>query len=429
MNVNITVQCETCDTKIACRVGMSNRDVQPFRFSCPVCSSPIDMTFHKTDPAEFVGASLITEPTVFSDEIPFVDLHLDFPVTFDKYVMGMTPFIKAAQRIGFKLLRVHQARLNQLNATEDKIRVFALLIKLYINEKLKPFKLSCQRNFDLPIKSDRPEDINAALYVVIAMMMWPFAMPGDNEESVEHITETLIELGREKPGAMKTFMDEVIGTKFLKNLQIDCLEIYPRILEGEITLRPALFLDFDSEYHNNPIPMRVSHAAFEDFKDLYKDISEIISKQLVLVAGINNLIKRDGHDHFMPGIGKAANGKDNTPKSLEAFADVPFGNKIGLIDDVWFDALDGGADNKLRNAIAHHKTEYNEVTQVITYYPKREGIKQEKGETISFLDFMHQLLITYREMHRLHQLIKCLFNFHYLAPQPKRDDQTVRKEA
>jgi hypothetical protein len=56
-------------------------------------------------------------------------------------------------------------------------------------------------------------------------------------------------------------------------------------------------------------------------------------------------------------------------------------------------------------------------------------MKQEKDETISFLDFMHQLLITYREMHRLHQLIKYLFNFHYLAPQPKRDDQTVRKEA
>ena len=49
------------------------------------------------------------------------------------------------------------------------------------------------------------------------------------------------------------------------------------------------------------------------------------------------------------------------------------------------------------------------------YYPKREGMRQE-GETISFPDFMYQLLFTYREMHRLHQLIKCLLNYLYLAP-------------
>jgi len=87
--------------------------------------------------------------------------------------------------------------------------------------------------------------------------------------------------------------------------------------------------------------MRVSHAAFEDFKDLYKDISEIISKQLVLVAGMNNIIKRGDHNKFLPDIGKVGE-KDNTPRNLQAFADVPFGNKSVLIDDVWFDALDGG---------------------------------------------------------------------------------------
>jgi len=31
------------------------------------------------------------------------------------------------------------------------------------------------------------------------------------------------------------------------------------------------------------------------------------------------------------------------------------------------------------------------------------------------------LLIAYREMHRLHQLIKCLFNYLYLAPPMKNE--------
>jgi hypothetical protein len=417
MNINMTIKCETCGTHIACRVGMSNRDIQPFRFNCQSCGSPIDMTFHKMDQTEFKGAKPVEDDTPF-EQMPFVDLHLDFPVTFDPYVMGMTPFMKAVQRVGFQEMSVHQARLNHLNASEEKFRLFKLLLKLYKNEKLTPYKLSAQRNFGVTIKSDKPEDINIALYVIIAQMLWPFAMPGDNERSVDQITETLIEQGKKSPKAMQAFMDELVETKFLKNLQIDCLDVYPRILDSEIAFRPALFLDFDT-YHNNSVPMRVSHAAFDDFKDLYKDISEIISKGLVLVAGMNNVIKRGDHNKFLPNIGQVGD-RDHTPKNLQVFADVPFGNKAALIDDVWFNALDGGADNQLRNAIAHHKTEYDEVTQVVTYYPKREGMRQEKAETVSFLDFMHQLLITYREMHRLHQLVKCLFNYLYLAPLLKK---------
>lgn len=43
-----------------------------------------------------------------------------------------------------------------------------------------------------------------------------------------------------------------------------------------------------------------------------------------------------------------------------------------------------------------------------------EGMRQEKSEKMSFLLFMRQLLISYREMHRLHQLIRCLFFLHFI---------------
>ena len=332
MNINMTVECETCSAHIACRVGMSNRYIQPIRFCCQSCGSPIDMTFHGMEPTEFTGAKPVDDATPF-EQMPFVDLHLDFPVTFDPYVMGMTPYMKAVQRVGLQEMQVHQARLNQLNASDADFRLFKLLLKLYKNEKLKPFKLSAGRNFAVVVKSSKPEDINVALYVIIAKMMWPFAMPGDNGRSVDQITVTLIEQGEKQPEVMKAFIHELVETKFLKNLQIDCLDIYPRIVDSEVALRPALFLDFDTAYHDNPVPMRVSHAAFEDFKDLYKDISEIISKQMVLLAGMNNIIKRGDHNKFLPGIGKVGD-KDRTPKNLHAFADVPFGYKVALIDDV-----------------------------------------------------------------------------------------------
>ena len=155
------------------------------------------------------------------------------------------------------------------------------------------------------------------------------------------------------------------------------------------------------------VAFRVSTDDFQKYKDLYKDISEIMSRQLVLVAGINNLIHR-GDFNLFKDIGKS------TPKSLNAYADLPYGYKISHLDDCWYQINEGSVNNQLRNSIAHVKAEYNEISQLITYYPKKEGIKQEKAVIIYFLDFMRNILISYRKMHRMHQLIKCLFNYYFL---------------
>jgi hypothetical protein len=159
----------------------------------------------------------------------------------------------------------------------------------------------------------------------------------------------------------------------------------------------------------------------------HKDISEIVSRQFVMVAGVKNLLKRGNHNTFKPGIGLAKNGKDYTPKDLHAFADVPFGKKLEYIDDSWFEPLDGGADNKLRNAIAHFKTDYDQVKQIVTYYPRLEGMNQDKAEQITFIQFMKRLLQSYREMRRLNHLIKGLFYLQYLIIDRGMLERTAAK--
>jgi hypothetical protein len=396
---------------------MSNRDSQPVRFCCQDCGAPIDITIHKDKGAELNGAHQVPDKIPFDSSTNFVDLHLDFPVSFEKYVMGSTPFMRAARRIGENQLALHNVRLNQLNASETHAKVFALLLKLYERERWTPFKLSCERNFGEKVRSDKPQDLNAALYSVIAKVMSPFAYPGQNKAASDHFARILIDLGNHQKEPMAAFMKEILETNFLKNLQFDCLNIYPRILDAELPMRPALFLDFDEKYKEEKISMRVSTANFLAYKDLFKDIAEILSRQLVLVAGVNNLIKRKDHNAFMPEIGKTKGGRDFTPKSINEFADVPFGNKMNFIDDPIFEPLEGAANNQLRNAIAHNKLNYDEITQVIEYFPRREGILEEKGEKITFLDFMYQLLLAYRQMHSLHHLVKGLFYYIYLGPK------------
>jgi hypothetical protein len=347
VNVNFTVECGTCGEKTNCRIGMSNRKVQPFRFNCRDCGSPIDITFG-AESTDIVGAKRIKRFEPFDAETNFVDLHLDFPVSFEPYVMGETPFMRAFDRIGRVEMDLHCARLNALNDEVDKFRHFGVLLKLYTKNKIMPFKNNCAKFFDIPTLSDKPEDINAALYLLIAKAMMPFAYPGQNENSVQLFQNALFATGIKRQ-VIDAFVEEVIATGFLKNLQLDCLEIYPRILAAELPMRPALFLDFDKKYERTPIAMRVSTHQFDQYKDLFKDISEIISRQFVLIAAINNLQKRGNHNAFLPSVGMTKTSKGFTPAGIGPFADVTFGQKQEFIDDPWYQMMDGAIDNHLRS--------------------------------------------------------------------------------
>lgn len=412
MNINFTVRCDTCEEKTNIRFGMSNREVQPVRFACQDCGSAIDIIMGGRN-GGIVGATRLEDrPGPFDQKTNFVDIHLDFPVSFEPYVMGMTPFMKALGRIGSEEMQVHRTRLNHLNSEMAKARKFKTLLKVYATGKILPFKLNAKRTFGLEVTSDRPEDINAALYRIIAHMMAAYEYPGQSPEDVDTFVSIIFELAKQHKEKLDAFVEQIIANKFLKNAQIDALEIYPKMLDAELAIRPALFLDFDSDYAENPIPMRVSAEEFENFKDLYKDIAEVLSRQLVLVAGINNLRHRGDSNSFAPVLNNA--GQNRAPASLDTFADVPFGSKHDFIDDPWHVPLDGAISNRLRNAIAHNKAEYDEVTQLITYYWKREGMTQENCDEIYFLEFVRRMLVSYREMHRLHHLIKALFYYRFL---------------
>lgn len=411
MNINFTVRCDTCGNDTNVRLGLSNRKEQPLRFACKNCGAAIDIILSKQR-TSIAGATKVQGIEPFDAKTDFVDLHLDFPVSFQPYEMGNTPFMRAIGRIGMEKMQIHTARLNFLNQEMGKARFFQTVLKLYAKQKIVPFKLNIERTFRIKVASDKPQDINAALYTLIANMMMAYEYPGQSYAAVEGFTSAIFNSAKAHKPTLDAFVQTLIDRGFLKNLQLDTLEVYPRMLDAELVIRPALFLDFDEHYSANPIPMRVSTHAFESYKDLYKDISEVISRELILVAGLNNLQKRGDANAFLPKIAKS--GRNIAPATLDEFADVALGDKMSFVDEPWYEVLQGSLNNSLRNAIAHYKTEYDETTQLVTYYPKKEGIAQEKGEQIYFLEFVRRLLVSYREMHRLHHLIKSIYYYYFL---------------
>jgi hypothetical protein len=322
--------------------------------------------------------------------------------------MGRTPFMEASARAGAEQAEFHRDRLQLINYQYKKYPKVADLIRMYSKGFYGPFQRATRTQFKIDVKSSKMQDINAALYTVVSRFILPFTLPDDSRALVDYYSKTIIELVEKSKTSMIAFLQSIVETEFLGYLQRDCLKLYKPIFEAELPLRAALFLDVDPTYASGTMAMRVSSQDFEEYKEVYKDLSEVLSRQLVLVAGLNNLIKRGDHNAFAKGLRVTKTGKELAPSSLSNYSDVSLGNKMLDLDDPWYSINIAALDNELRNAIAHNKIDYDDVTQTITYYPKLEGMAREKEVQIQLLDYMWRLLILFREVHRLHHLVKCL---------------------
>ena len=421
----MTLTCGTCEQDIDCRIGMSNREIQPLSFACPHCTALINITIGNG--FQFSGAKKRDGKLygLFDGRNPFIDLHLDFPVWFNDYVPGNTPYMIAMEKIkgddnnseqSMALMAFHAQRLNQLNLMHQKSQHIRTILKLYSGHNKQLFKTHVEQflNVDLG-PSLEPQDINAALYRFVSNVFKPFIHHDIVKDLVGDFSDLMLDLAAQRGQAFNAFIDHLKETNFLHKIQQDCLDLYSEFYDAELPLRPALFLDFVDGYERNKVAARVSASNFKTYKDIYKDTAEVFGRQLILIAAINNIIHRDGHDNFaMPKDGGALS-------SLNKFADKTLSDKFKYLDDCWYEADRGIVDTNVRNAIAHFTAEYDEVRQIITYFPEKEGIRQEKGETIFFLDFMRMLLLLFREVHYLHHIIKGLLYYEYLIRSKKRD--------
>lgn len=330
--------------------------------------------------------------------------------------MGHTPFMVAMEEIqtaaggdhelAIAMLHFHSERLNQLNYFHDRADEVRTVIRLYHGNNKQLFKKRVSQFLeDEQGPSLEPQDINASLYKFVSFAFLPFV----NFEGIKSLVEGFSNMTMALHSLpFSNFVGEIIESGFLSRLQCDCLKLYPEIYNAEMPLRAALYLDLIKTQESTKTAARVSTKEFMSYKDLYKDIVEVLGRQLILIAGINNVIHRKDHNKF-----KAING--GALSSLEKFGSKTLSDKFKYLDDCWYAIDKSVVDADVRNSIAHNNVQYDEISQIITYYPNGGGIKQTEGHVMHFLDFMRLILLLFREMHNLHHLIKCLFYYEYLA--------------
>lgn len=422
MNSNMTLTCNVCEQDTDCRIGYSNRQIQPLSFACPHCGSLMEITLDIKDAPASHFSFKSCRPSEkkregpFDGTNPFVDLHLDFPVRFGEYVIGLTPFMMAMQDLNdpsdpdpgeaaLHKFQIHAQRLEQLNHFHDQSDQIKRIIGLYKGKNKQLFKKRVGEFLgEDQGSSTKPEDVNASLYRFVSFVFLPFVSYGEVNHVVNEFTSLIMKLhGPELEG----LVERLVSSEFLITLQKDCLKLYPDIYQAEMPMRPALYLDLTARYERAKTAARISTKDFISYKDLYKDMVEVFSRQLVLVAGINNLIHRGNSDSF-----KVVDG--GSLSSLQKFSKKTLSEKYKYLDDCWYSIEGGVVDADVRNAIAHNNVQYDEISQEITYYPGGGSLEPVAEHKMYFLDFMRLILVLFREMHNLHHIIKCLFNYEFL---------------
>ncbi|PML93842.1 hypothetical protein [Vibrio breoganii] len=410
MNICTRYQCDTCDTLIDCRIGFSNRDVQPLQFACPECSEQITFTLGLDN---LEGATEIKEfEGPFTGENPFVDLHLDFPVSFGAYKQGETAFMRVVSSIGQDSYYHLSSRLDLLNRLGEHHRSLKRLISQYKRGNIKGFEKIIKGldglDFIKP-KSHKNEDVIAALYSATSAISSPLTIREHNKELSEEMPKLLHKLYNEHNDNLNEFFDSLLNTGFLKTVHHDTISLYPRLIKLELPLRPALYYDY-AEEELGGVSARVSTQSFDTCNDTYKDLAEVYSRQLVLVAGLNNLIHRGDFNLFSNDVRLSKKNGDviKAFSSLDHYANVDLGKKLSALDDSFFKFDENAIDNRLRNGIAHYKHEYNEAIQIITYSSAKEGLTRDKTIEISFMEFQRKMLLLFREVHSLNHVIKAL---------------------
>ncbi|EOG5398017.1 hypothetical protein ACMUBU_001175 [Cronobacter turicensis] len=386
---------------------MSNRELQPFQFACPVCEERITFTIG-CENGDLIGAEDILDfEGPFKGKNHFVDLHLDFPVYFGEYVMGMTTFLRVVEEIGLDASSHLARRLEILNMLYPFKRDLERVIIQYQKGDIVKFKKACAKIPGVTFKGDKRQDIIATLYSATSIMSSPFTLYEENKELATGFSNLYAFLHSNKKTQAIEFINEITKNKFLINLHHDCLTLYPKIMEMELPLRPAFFYDYLKKEEYSTVPARVSTAYFDSCNNYYKDLAETFSRQLTLLAGLNNLLKRGDHNEFEPSLKITETKKPRRElASLNKFADIDLGSKIKFIDDSFYNINMSAIDSRLRNGIAHYKYTYKESTQIITYYPSKEGMERLKSEEISFMQFLRKTLLLFREVHNLNHLIK-----------------------
>lgn len=432
MNWNLgQLECDFCKARFNCSIGLSNKEtIQTFGFCCQNCGGMLSIVVdpHESSNYELINISRSNNSEKIMIDLKSIRLHLDFPTFISDCWLPLSPFTLSAlgSKHGYSIEHFKEIT-NELNFYSKNILKLKSLFVFYKNKNLKELLTTSRSllrdDFEKIIGVDEEyisnismlnyyttREIELVFYKTLLSISIPLNMGDIPDYEINAISSYLSGM---KKDALCNFHSYLSQYEHLQNSAKTTNSIYSNIYSNEEFFRPSIYLsDYSSiEFKNQMSPLRLASEKIEIILSIYKDLTEVISKQYTLIVGLENIKKRNNHNSFIKNSIRLKT-KTIPINNIVDFSNLDLGLKSRLMDGCYYHDEIKKVSHKIRNSIAHNNWEYDEQKQGITFFQNR-GIDKSKGEKPVYktiLEINSDIIDLFRLMHKLN-IIHYLFNY------------------
>lgn len=399
---------------------MSNRDYQPFQFSCPSCGDLIIIECSgcfRDDDFQFTVINGVDELESLNDAMPIlkVDLHLDLPIIKDKTLQS-TIFFNCIDELGLTKYQLLAQKLDMLNDLHKSHNELKRLIRHFLRKNIDAFERTLESIPLVSLASIKQEDVYAAIYASTTLLSSPLCILEKNQLDSDRALDFLQLQHIDNKLPFEKYVSYLFDSNILVRMHEDVIGLYPRMLSFDVFLRPALYFDFINLSEEYLASGYVSNSKIDQLLTLYQDMYEVFARLLVFLMGYKNVVDNADHDSFSNEF--ILNKKQKPIKkytSLKESFELNLDEKKKVLRGFFCEPSFDSIDARLRNGIAHYNYRIKEAEQLIVFQPKKTEFASQGEFQIGFLQFTRSLLELFREIHSINHVIKGFIFFRLLT--------------
>lgn len=373
MQANYFVKCPFCGAVADVKYQFGYSKQHPIRFKCK-CGISIRGEYREGSGVVFENATVLEED-VWPDYVvhssgEFLTVS-PYLVNCEKDIMQPTTFILATQRMNYPAF---MKELNHvLNYRDCRWKIVRAINELYLSENKELLIKTIKESYSqiiryLPLNTDM--DISRAVFIINQFQFLDY----DGKGVTKKVTDLFVSNFMDNTVETQQLVKFVDNLDFIKEWRVKIFSICNQIFEKIELLIPVIGVDYYKENVEDVLSggLSITTTSFEEVKQLYVDLYELICGFAIILIGLDNIILRKDYDAMRLDIDESLR---KNIKNLTKVSEMQNkGNILKVIDfNAPFEALVcSSLNSEVRNAIGHFSYDSSEIAgsygQKIRFY-------------------------------------------------------------
>ena len=408
MVFNTCIKCQVCSSVTRIRLQVGWQEEHPIVLACGKCGTSMSGHVHIGQDYPELSFMFDNADEVSEDKAEYViECSGEFPTAKQVNASEMegivlTPFIRYMNSMKTDdAYEQFGKAVSVLNETEKKWKSYRRILTLFQN-KSEYLVQEIQKVFTGKFFQCRDEfEILRAVHMIEVHGLYsPLRSELLNNLS---LSTGIMKLNPAQIHNLIDFLDAHDGFA-VENLQDSIYKIYDEFISIYQRLIPVIAIQYCKENSFDFETDGTTTSCFEDIKQFYLDIYEMLGNLLIIPVALNNIRYRHDINSMNP-IEKKTN-------NLEDFIKLTKASRYHfcLKNEDYTGWMNVVVNAKLRNAIGHNDVEYDSIKQIITYIPNPTDRTKKKTEFL--LEFENEAI-------HMFQAVLCISEYLYRIREMK----------